>query len=136
MQQMPPLPVRLNVELANNFLPKAMANGVPQMPYMAAPMHGKRIWSSMQPAKMAQTWACDHAAPLAVLSERACSLSCSWKEPVQCCLCAVLRVLKLPCMQACRPCLLRASRARQPCSRPPCPMLRPLCRLPALQLPT
>ncbi|CAL5219211.1 g1002 [Coccomyxa viridis] len=40
MQQMPPLPVRLNVELANNFLPKAVANGVCQMPYMAAPMHG------------------------------------------------------------------------------------------------
>ena len=41
MQQMPPLPVRLNVELANNFLPKAVANGVCQMPYMAAPMHGE-----------------------------------------------------------------------------------------------
>lgn len=40
MQQMPPLPVRLNVELANNFLPKAVANGVCQVPYMAAPMHG------------------------------------------------------------------------------------------------
>ena len=43
MQQMPPLPVRLNVELANNFLPKAVANGVCQMPYMAAPMHGERL---------------------------------------------------------------------------------------------
>ena len=41
MQQMPPLPVRLNVELANNFLPKAVANGVCQMPYMAAPMHSE-----------------------------------------------------------------------------------------------
>jgi len=41
MQQMPPLPVRLNVELANNFLPKAVANGVCQVPYMAAPMHSE-----------------------------------------------------------------------------------------------
>ncbi len=48
MQQMPPLPVRLNVELANNFLPKAVANGC-QMPYMAAPIHGECLWSSMQP---------------------------------------------------------------------------------------
>lgn len=37
---MPPLPVRLNVELANNFLPKAVANGVCQVPYMTAPMQG------------------------------------------------------------------------------------------------
>jgi hypothetical protein len=28
MQQMPQLPVRLNVELANNFLPRATANGL------------------------------------------------------------------------------------------------------------
>ncbi len=34
MQQMPPLPVRLNVELANNFLPKAVANGMCQFPYV------------------------------------------------------------------------------------------------------
>ena len=47
MQQMPPLPVRLNVELANNFLPKAVANGVCQMPYMAAPMHAESLFLLM-----------------------------------------------------------------------------------------
>lgn len=46
MQQMPPLPVRLNVELANNFLPKAVANGGCPVPYMAAPMHGALLPSS------------------------------------------------------------------------------------------
>ena len=51
MQQMPPLPVRLNVELANNFLPKAVANGVCQMPYMAAPMHGERLLSLCVPRR-------------------------------------------------------------------------------------
>ena len=49
MQQMPPLPVRLNVELANNFLPKAVANGVCQMPYMAAPMHGESFCIQILP---------------------------------------------------------------------------------------
>jgi hypothetical protein len=51
MQQMPPLPVRLNVELANNFLPKAVANGVCQTPYMAAPMPG--MFSSLPEAALA-----------------------------------------------------------------------------------
>ncbi|KAK9909270.1 hypothetical protein WJX75_009873 [Coccomyxa subellipsoidea] len=37
MQQMPPLPVRLNVELANNFLPKAVANGMCQFSYVPPP---------------------------------------------------------------------------------------------------
>ena len=46
---MPPLPVRLNVELANNFLPKAVANGVCQMPYMAAPMHGESFFIRILP---------------------------------------------------------------------------------------
>jgi hypothetical protein len=41
MQQMPPLPVRLNVELANNFLPKAVANGMCQLPYMPGPVTGR-----------------------------------------------------------------------------------------------
>ena len=34
MQQMPQLPVRLNVELANNFLPRATANGMCHMQHM------------------------------------------------------------------------------------------------------
>ena len=37
MQQMPQLPVRLNVELANNFLPRATANGMCQMHHIHAP---------------------------------------------------------------------------------------------------
>lgn len=36
MQQMPQLPVRLNVELANNFLPRATANGMCQMHHIPA----------------------------------------------------------------------------------------------------
>ncbi|KAK9805318.1 hypothetical protein WJX73_001608 [Symbiochloris irregularis] len=41
MQQMPPLPVRVNMELAQNFLPKSVGGAFPMgMPFMPPPMPG------------------------------------------------------------------------------------------------
>ena len=56
---MPPLPVRLNVELANNFLPKAVANGVCQMPHMAASMHGESSCIQTLQGVIIQQTGCD-----------------------------------------------------------------------------